>query len=293
LIADSNEAWILETVGKHWAAVQVKDIGSISNSLSIGNTWDQGSSDLIDYAVKCGWYNKKGEFHFARCYSDFLFTTFSNARSRQNCTFRILSENKGKIPTELAMAILRSGHSEQGHTGPEGWNLTGMDVCMHAGFGPIRYSQTTGSLIAHLTANKSTFWATATAAPCTSIFKPVWIDSGLPGNTIVPEGKFNESCLWWQHEKVHREIIRDYAARIMAIKDQQQWLESKFFSRVKEFGDRTASERFELSRDCYSEAFELTQQWVKKVKSLSIRNRPAFYFSYAWDQRNKAANFPI
>src|SRR6185503_3694446 len=37
LIADSNEAWILETAGRQWVAKKVSDsIGSISNVLSIG-----------------------------------------------------------------------------------------------------------------------------------------------------------------------------------------------------------------------------------------------------------------
>src|SRR5260221_8291524 len=40
LIADPNEAWILETAGRQWAAKKVNDsIGSISNVISIGDDW--------------------------------------------------------------------------------------------------------------------------------------------------------------------------------------------------------------------------------------------------------------
>ncbi len=55
--------------------------------------------------------------------------------------------------------------------------MTGSRVCMHASFGPVRASQTVGSLVSHLHPEQATHFFTATAAPCTSLFKPAWIDS--------------------------------------------------------------------------------------------------------------------
>ena len=40
LMADPNDAWVLETVGEHWAAKQVKGVYSISNCLTIGKDYD-------------------------------------------------------------------------------------------------------------------------------------------------------------------------------------------------------------------------------------------------------------
>jgi dipeptidase len=79
-IADANEAWVLHAVkGKHWIAQRVPDdhAAVIANRYTIENVelTDKenflGSPDIIDYAVKRGWYRpeKDGEFNFAKAYS--------------------------------------------------------------------------------------------------------------------------------------------------------------------------------------------------------------------------------
>ncbi|MBN2089037.1 C69 family dipeptidase, partial [candidate division KSB1 bacterium] len=80
IIADSNEGWMLSAVyGKQWVAQRVPDdmVAVIPNYYTIGrvdladtNNF-LGSPDLIDYAVKRGWYDpdRDGDFNFARVYS--------------------------------------------------------------------------------------------------------------------------------------------------------------------------------------------------------------------------------
>lgn len=79
-IADTTEAWVLHAVkGKHWIARRVPDdhAAVIANRYTIENIdlADKenylGSPDIIDYAVKRGWYRpgKDGEFNFAKAYS--------------------------------------------------------------------------------------------------------------------------------------------------------------------------------------------------------------------------------
>ena len=46
---------------------------------------------------------------------------------------------------------------------------------MHAGAPPVRSSQTTCSMVVHITRGAlPTAWVTGTSAPCTSVFKPLW-----------------------------------------------------------------------------------------------------------------------
>ncbi len=81
IIADSSEGWLLQVVrGKHWVAQRVADdeIAVIANCYTIGRV-DladkenfQGSPDIVDYAVKRGWYRPEPdvEFDFAKAYSE-------------------------------------------------------------------------------------------------------------------------------------------------------------------------------------------------------------------------------
>lgn len=81
IIADAGEGWLLHAVkGKRWIAARVPDneTAVIANRYTITrvNMGDkenfQGSPDIIEYAVRRGWYDpqRDGEFEFARAYSD-------------------------------------------------------------------------------------------------------------------------------------------------------------------------------------------------------------------------------
>ena len=191
LICDKTDAWVLETAGIEWAAEKVKDIRSISNAITIGKRWDKASKTLVSFAVEKGWCKNEDDFDFARCYSEPIFTRFSDARNRQVCTTNALSEKKGKLTPEMMIEMLRSHSVDRAEDWRPDNGIMGADVCMHSGWGPIRLSQTTGSLVTHQTDNLSTHWVTATSAPCTSIFKPVWLDCNLPDMGPSPTGEYD------------------------------------------------------------------------------------------------------
>lgn len=292
LIVDRQEAWVLETAGKMWAAEKVVDVRSISNAITIGNQWDMASEGLVEFAIERGWCKKREEFNFARCYSDFLYTTFCDGRNRQSCTTKILEEHKGKITLERAMGILRH------HRGDEkpGWSpdgaLLGADVCMHAGFGPIRISQTTGSMIAHLGKELDTFWVTGTAAPCTGIFKPVWLDTGLPDTGVEPTGTYQPDCLWWQHELLHREVLRNYPLRGLAYRSKRDQMEAKFIEGARDVVNENFSTRQRLSERCFTAAREALPEWLTDVRAIPAKPQ-AFYYQNAWKKINQDARIPI
>lgn len=90
VVADPSEVWVLQVVrGKHWVAQRVphEHAAVIANRYTIGavdldnKTNFMGSPDIVDYAVKRGWYkpSKDGGFHFANAYAD-----PKNFNSREN-----------------------------------------------------------------------------------------------------------------------------------------------------------------------------------------------------------------
>ncbi len=194
IVADPEQAYVLETAGRRWATEEVRTgVRSISNGLTIPG--------------------------FAETHSDRVKTRLSACRVRRARTEASAAEATG--PAEM-FSVLR----DHGPT-PRYRLLTGgMDApCMHAG-GLVASSQTTASWVSDLTSGLH--WVTGTAAPCTGIFKPVRVtepvDLGPP-----PDDRFDPNTVWWRHERFHRTVMRDPEAafpRFEAERDEveREWL---------------------------------------------------------------------
>lgn len=289
ILADAREAWVLETAGKFWAAEKVKDIRSISNALTIGEKWDMASPGLVEHAIKQGWCQTKTDFHFARCYSDWLYTRFSDARRRQKCSTDLLSIKRGKITEKTMFAVLRShaGIGEEERRIDRG--LTGSEICMHAGFGPVRGSQSVGSMVSRLTSNGATHWLTGTSAPCLSIFKPVWIDSGFPEEIIGhPQGTFDESTLFWRHEILHRTVLRNYPERGRLFMLERNNLEDEFIFQEMEKRSQSEMDRKAFTEECFHRSQIAEQNWLERVLKVPARGLDLFY-AQAWKRFNREA----
>ena len=289
LIADRQEAWVLETAGKHWAAEKVRDVRSISNVISIGSTWDRASKDLVDFAVSKGWCKGRDDFDFGRCYSDFIYTTFSDGRSRLCRTGELLRNNIGKIDVPLAIRFLRDHGPDADQDWTPAKGLTGAEVCMHAGFGPVRVSQATGSMVSRLSPDGDTHWLTGTSAPCTSIFKPVWMDGGIPDVGPTLTGTYDELTLWWNHENLHREILRDYAGRIQVLASERDQLEKEFFETAWDGAGLSARRKKEITEACFKEAQQAEARWLEKVRTKPIEHRQPYLYRSAWKKFDKDA----
>lgn len=284
LLADRQTAWILETAGKEWAAIQVKSIGAISNALTIGSEWDLSSPDLVNFAVDQRWCKSKADFHFANCYSDRLYTPLGDGRRRQSCTLSALQSRQGALTDRDLMAYLRL-HRSVDYRPDSG--VTGADVCMHAGFGPVRASQTTASLIAHLDTERPLFWWTGTAAPCTSIFKPLWWDTSLPDFGPLPAGEADQS-LFWKHERLHRLILKNYAERQSFITLEQQRLEARFIEQVAGKNAENRAVRQAFVQTSYEEAMLAEENWFERLIEFPDKKQN-FFYNLAWNRYNDKA----
>lgn len=295
LIVDRHEAWVLETSGKHWIAEKVHDVRSISNVYTIHTKYDLASAGLIDYAVDQGWCKDRHQFDFSRSFSDFIYTTFSAGCRRHQCSSSWLESQKGKITEKIMMAILRSHGVNYGDNNASFWSpdraIMGQDICAHAGFGPIRISQSTGSMVSKLTQPLDTHWITATSAPCTSIFKPIWIDSGFSDMQVTPTGIYDEASIWWQHELLHREILRGYGVRAAFFLEERNHLENEFIA--KSNVRMNVSERRKVSDECFRTAREADQRWLYQLRSIKNSRSMRFYHAMAWRRINQKGKIPI
>jgi dipeptidase len=297
LICDPREAWVLETSGRQWAAKQVREIGATSNTLTIETDWDLASNGLVSYAVATGWCQNEADFNFkehyggAGFYASYLYTFFGHGDQRYQRLTSLLAQQRGRITVETMMQALRDHGEEAGPDYSPDKGLVEGPPCMHAGHGPVRVSQTTGSLVSHLTLDRQTHWLTATAAPCTSIFKPVWLDSGLPELGPAPTGRYSHAALWWRHEGLHREVLRDYATRLAVYRRERDELEAKFLAEAEVHRHSSTAERSAFSARCFEEADQATGRWTAQVQATPVKNRPAFLYRRALDKLNKEALF--
>ncbi len=161
LIADAQEAWVLETAARFWVAERVTGgVKNISNRLSIRGRYDLGHRDLASEARARGFLGAPGDdgndgndgkVDFAACFSDAPVEPDSDSREAWGA--RLLAENEGDITPESMMDTLR--HHDSG-------------ICMHGGF------ETTASMVSRLSpGGEATHWLTDGANPCRASFRRV------------------------------------------------------------------------------------------------------------------------
>jgi secernin len=122
--------------------------------------------------------------------------------------------------------------------------------CVHSG-GLLASSQTTASLASDLRAG-GLHWATGTAAPCTSIFKPFRIDEPVDLG-VAPTNVDDLTSLWWRHEPLHRAVVCDPGRWLGSLQVEVEELERSWLASTPS------------SAHALVAAQELEERWAKKV----------------------------
>jgi dipeptidase len=250
IVADPRTAFVLETAGRHHAIEEIRGPRSISNGLTIRG--------------------------FAERHSDTIKTFVSACRRRQPRTQRLVERAEG--PGDL-MGALRD-HGEGNSVPRYSWLNGGLGApCVHAG-GLVASSQTTASWVAELRTGAIRHWATATAAPCTSLFKPVAVDRPLELGP-APRDRDDGESLWWRHERLHRRAMRDPARLLPRYAAERDEIESAWLADPPD------------SAAAFAEADSLLARWTDAVLGESGRDtRPAYVRRY-WNKRNARAGLRL
>lgn len=182
LIADGNEAYVLETADKWWIAEKVKEARSISNSLSIRGKGYLRREGIIEHAIEQGYCKSENNFDFARIFSQQSLPDEVPLTHRQIKSTELLKENIGDITVDMMMEFLRE-------------HETGL--CMHGQF------QTTGSQVSELKpeGKKSIHWFTGCSKPCLSMYKPyIFPINGQKALDSGPYEQKNKEWYWIRHK---------------------------------------------------------------------------------------------
>jgi secernin len=246
LVADPLGAFVVETAGKEWAVEEVAGPGrSLSNGLTIPG--------------------------FARAHGHPFRTWRSAASVRRRFTEPLAC--RAADPADL-MAVLRS----HGRTPTPRWSLAHGGLvapCVHAG-GALARSQTTASWVSDLRRGHR-HWATGSAAPCTSLFKPVQVDTPVDLGPD-PTNRYDDKSVWWRHELLHRSTMAAHGSLMSRYRYARDRVESRWFADPP------------TSAEAFLEADRLERKWLADVAASHVEdNRPA-WVRWSWRAIDRAAD---
>jgi len=250
IIADPEEAYVLETADDWWIAEKVKNVRSISNGISIRGKGDFRQKGIIQHAIEKGYCKDDNNFDFALTFSGEFVSDKPSPYSRGGKSTLLLNQNKGNITPKMMMQFLREHDA---------------GICMHGGF------ESTGSQVSHLRKEKNTsiHWFTGTTLPCLSIYKPYSfpiIDQKVikPG----PYSKLNPDWIWSRHTS----FLRSYQGfnrksererYIKNLRDSENELINNVHDLISKENDITTQEFSEKIKNLNSEAWDRTSEMIQ------------------------------
>ena len=286
IIADPNEAFVLETQGRWWAVERVKRHRALSNAYSIGKGYDGVSVDFARHAREHHWTGLTGRFDVAKELLDEARDAVSFGRGRCARGNALLDRAAPRLTPSSMMAILRDHGDDPDWSPADTRNRT---ICMHAAQGPRR-SQSVGSMVSELRPGRTVHWVTGTSAPCTSLFKPVLFGVGWPPVGPAPNAWFDHDSLWWRHERLHRTLLHDFTAGLGAIERERDIIEAGFVAHIDASFDGGPEGLHRAVSECWREAEAAESRWLDRLEYLAPQGQTAHRRS--WARLNHVAGLP-
>lgn len=291
LIADSRQAFLLETVGRDWLMERVEKIQAISNTYSIEARPHKMSAGLPGLIREWGGSEHESS-RLSKVIADPHKEHIGNAQGRRATSRSLLAEAEGHLAVADLMAILRD-HGQGGERHPE-WRpeyAATRTVCMHAGTAD-QAGQTVGSLVSDLTPGRCVHWVTATAAPCIGIYKPLLLDVPVPLHGVSPTDRYDSRALWWQHERLHRAAIAGNFSQVLDdIRPERDELEATFRARLHAVvNGGTREDRERAIAQCWQEAAAMEERWIARVSRTETVTHSAS--GSTWEKMNELAGMP-
>ena len=294
ILADPNEAWVLETAGKYWIAKKVEDVWAISNVYSIETDFDETHPELIKHAIDMGWCKSEENFNFTRCYSDISLRK-SGAQNRANSNLNKLKQHKGKITVEFMMNEINRNHLESTINEPrwspaETWFA---QPCMHGRSNPSY--RTAASMVVHLRKElppmlRQIYWASF-STPCVNVFRPFYFaGQTVPDKFGAGTNKYSNDTPWWWAEKTKRLCDLNYNKIAPVVKgvfnETEKWeltrskiVEAKALKLLKK-GEKKEAEK--LIQDFCSQCVTRTEKEYKFLLNVLEQMIHEVGIDYLW-----------
>ena len=281
-IADSEEVWIVEGAGHHWAAVRITDgVAVRANQFQITTHWDAGSEDLVEYAVSRGWCRSAGDFSFARCYSKMGYP-YKSSQTRFERGHDLMDDNVGSLTRRDLIEVLSDHY--------EGTNMY-RTAHSNSDYRTICSRRTVSAMVAHLkprTPSEMQVMWYCMSSPCIGVFIPVYANvSAIPTPYLTggaPEdiSGYDSDSAWWAYKKIQLLVDEDYDERHAIVRAAWDELYESFASDTEQLEQElrslySASEKEEarIKMDSFVErklieAYEVSLQTIEELTSAEV-----------------------
>ncbi|GAA2614605.1 C69 family dipeptidase [Streptomyces axinellae] len=229
VIADPREAWVLETLGRNWAARRVSSgVAPVSNELSLRTDADLTSRGLRDAATAAGWPADR-PVDIADAFTD-PGTPLQVSHIRRRRAHQLLTAAAAGpgVGIDTAKRVLRD-HLEDTFLGGPTFDAARPDfhtLCMHEHPSAFTWGNTAASLVVELRDDAETltlWWCPVT--PCTGAYLPVpLVAEALPEAVTLPmpgpqrdprhhsRATHDPASVWWQWQHL-LDAAKDPGAR--------------------------------------------------------------------------------
>jgi secernin len=252
LVADTAEAWILETTGRRWAAQRLSaGTHALSNELSIRSEWTRTADDLDAWTEDHGWWRPQdGPLDFALACSDHEHYARQVSHIRWSRARALLSAARGSVDVEYMMDCLRDHYEDTFLSGPQFDPALPdfLTLCMHDSPAHFTWGNTATSMVIELDPDApgdSTMWC-GYQPPCSSVYFSCSLSGGVPamvstpgtaglgsGSPIdAPADTYRPGSLWWRLFRI-LEAVNVEPPRRAVLRTRFDALESESRIRVR------------------------------------------------------------
>jgi len=227
-IADREEAWLVETTFRHWAARRIKDdeVHVEANEYTIETEYDMAGEGLVSYATEQGWYKEEdGPFNFKYVYGAPGELDRPRNISRRFQGTYMLKNKFGLMGVKTILSVLAQP--------------------------PVQTTETQAFMVWHLRGKMPVevgcvMWHGMSGAN-TSIAVPVYA-----GSTKVPEEyvsapyRYDSVSAWWQFERLQRLFyprLWEYAEEYPDVKKRLRGFQESVFKECVEIEESVLKQR--------------------------------------------------
>jgi dipeptidase len=266
IVADSKEAWVVETTTHHWAARRVPDdaVYAVANQFTIGDDFDLASQDLAQFAETSGWYDpRQGKISFRDTYGFPEKMNQPYDTDREARIHKLLDGKRGFIePTDIFIVLRDRYEGTDKYTRPQQtpvWreNLNKNPSLSRTISSNLCQSSSVAQLRGNLPVEVGAIMWYAMANPGYSNYVPIYAGADrVPKAFSWQDGKRSLDSAWWLFKNLQLAGDRDYekfyplvnnfwAAHHASVIIRRQHIEEKALSLIR---DGSKDEAIELLR---------------------------------------------